>query len=138
MTMPVTLEETVPVPLLRRVAARVAVAAASLLIRLPPRRLRKVLRTARVGARPATEEAALKARQAVVAVSVRCAGQGCLQRSVAVALLCRIGRRWPDWCTGVRTEPFRAHAWVEVDGVPVGEREDIRYFHKVMAVQAKR
>ncbi|MFD9195603.1 lasso peptide biosynthesis protein, partial [Streptomyces phaeochromogenes] len=23
--------------------------------------------------------------------------------------------------TGVRTAPFRAHAWVEVDGLPVGE-----------------
>ena len=45
---------------------------------------------------------------------------------------------WPDWCTGVRTEPFRAHAWVEVDGRPVGEGEDARYYRAVMTVPARR
>ncbi|WP_367137498.1 MULTISPECIES: lasso peptide biosynthesis B2 protein [Streptomyces] len=27
--------------------------------------------------------------------------------------MCAPGARiWPDWCTGVRTAPFRAHAWL--------------------------
>ena len=134
MSMPVALEPSVRLPLRRRAAARSAVAVARLLIHLSPRRLRQALRVARVGARPATETQALAARQAVVSVSVQCAGQGCVQRSVATALLCRLGGTWPDWCTGVRTEPFRAHAWVEVDGDPVGEREEIRLYHKVMTV----
>ncbi|SEG85544.1 Transglutaminase-like superfamily protein [Thermomonospora echinospora] len=138
MTMPVTLEETVRVPLRRRTAARPAVLAAALLERLPPRRLRQVLRAAARGSRPATRAQALAARQAVVSVSVRCAGQGCLRRSIAVALLCRLGGAWPDWCTGVRTEPFRAHAWIEVDGQAVGEHEDMRLYHKTMAVPARR
>ncbi|RFU38878.1 lasso peptide biosynthesis B2 protein, partial [Actinomadura logoneensis] len=89
-------------------------------------------------ARPATAAQALAARQAVVAVSVRCAGQGCLRRSVAVALLCRMSGSWPDWCTGIRLEPFRAHAWVEADGAAVGEPGDMSLFHKTMTVPALR
>ncbi|HEX2312937.1 MAG TPA: lasso peptide biosynthesis B2 protein, partial [Thermomonospora sp.] len=85
----------------------------------------------------ATEAEALAARQAVVTVSVRCAGQHCLPRSIASALLCRLYGRWPDWCTGIRLEPFRAHAWIAVDGRPVGELGDIAYFHTVMAVRAE-
>ncbi|MEU9117139.1 lasso peptide biosynthesis B2 protein [Streptomyces sp. NPDC048483] len=46
--------------------------------------------------------------------------EGCLRRSVATALLCRMRGVWPHWCTGVRTAPFRAHAWVEVEGLAVG------------------
>ncbi|MFC6887040.1 MULTISPECIES: lasso peptide biosynthesis B2 protein [Actinomadura] len=137
MTMPVALEPSARVPRLRRAGALVAVGAARLLMRLPPRRLRAVLCALRRGARPATAGEALAARQAVVTVSVQCAGQGCLQRSLATALLCRAGGAWPDWCTGVRMEPFRAHAWVEVGGDPVGERDDIRAFATTMAVRAR-
>jgi hypothetical protein len=54
---------------------------------------------------------------------------------VATALLCRLGGGWPDWCTGIRTQPFRAHAWVEVDGAAVGESADVTLFHTVMSVR---
>lgn len=138
MTVPLTLEEAVRVPWRRRFAARFAVAAARLLITASPYRLRRTLDAVSRNARPATEAQALAARQAVVSVSLRCAGQGCLQRSVATALLCRLGGSWPEWCTGVRTEPFRAHAWVEVDGKPVGERDEIRLYHKTVTVPARR
>jgi hypothetical protein len=134
MSMPVALEPSVRLPLRRRAAATSAVAAANLLIRLSPRRLRQALHVARAGAPAATRAQALAARQAVVSVSVQCAGQGCLQRSVATALLCRLGGSWPQWCTGIRTEPFRAHAWVEAGDGPVGEREEIALYHKVMTV----
>ncbi|REE96915.1 lasso peptide biosynthesis B2 protein [Thermomonospora umbrina] len=137
MTMPVTLEPSASVPFRRRMLARVAVCAALPLARMSPGRLRRVLTAVRRGARPATEAEALAAREAIVTVSVRCAGQGCLPRSVASALLCRLYGRWPDWCTGIRTEPFRAHAWIEVDGRPIGELGDIAYFHKVMTVRAE-
>jgi Transglutaminase-like superfamily len=135
-TIPVALESKAQVPWRRRMAARSAVGAARLLIRLSPFRLRRVLGLLSRGARYASAEQALAARQAVVSVSVRCAGQGCLQRSVATALLCRLGGTWPDWCTGVRTDPFRAHAWVEVDGVPVGEGQDVPFFRPVMTVRS--
>ncbi|MGH8933527.1 MAG: lasso peptide biosynthesis B2 protein [Egibacteraceae bacterium] len=135
--MPVALEPSVRVPWNRRMAARSCVAAARVLIRLSPQRLRQVLSAACYGASPADRSQALAARQAVVSVSVQCAGQGCLQRAVATALLCRLTGAWPVWCTGIRTEPFRAHAWVEVDGDPVGEREEIRLYRKVMTVPAR-
>ncbi|MEU9021428.1 lasso peptide biosynthesis B2 protein [Actinomadura sp. NPDC048394] len=134
--MPVALEPSVPLTRRRRAGARAAVGAARLIAALPPRRLRRVLAVLRRGARPATGEEALAARQAVVTVSVQCAGQGCLQRSLATALLCRAGGTWPDWCTGVRLEPFRAHAWVEADGEPVGERAEVLAFAKTMVVAA--
>lgn len=58
------------------------------------------------------------------------------QRSLAVALFCRIHGVWPTWCTGVRTAPFRAHAWIEVDGVPMGESFGPGYYTRVMTVPA--
>ncbi|ATL32300.1 lasso peptide biosynthesis B2 protein [Streptomyces formicae] len=121
-------------PLRRRPPVLVATVAARLIVLLRPRRVRRVLTAVRRGAAPATTEQALAARRAVVAVSARCAGEGCLQRSVATALLCRMRGVWPDWCTGVRTEPFRAHAWVEVDGLPVGEPHQSTAYHRMMVV----
>ncbi|ARZ68446.1 hypothetical protein SMD11_2798 [Streptomyces albireticuli] len=128
------LEPREPVPLRRRPAALLAVGAARLLVLLPPRRIRRALTLARRGAAPATAEEALAARRAVVALSARCAGEGCLQRSMATALLCRMRGVWPDWCTGVRTSPFRAHAWVEVAGLPIGESHSPGYYHRLMVV----
>ncbi|WP_067456373.1 lasso peptide biosynthesis B2 protein [Actinomadura macra] len=137
MTMPVVLERADRVPPRRRAAARVAVVLAALVIRLRPRFLRRFLRAVSRGARPATITQAQAARDAVVSVSVRCAGQGCLQRSVATVLLCRLSGTWPDWCTGVMTQPFRAHAWVEVAGVSIGEGTGMPPFHKVMTVSVE-
>ncbi|NUP40023.1 MAG: lasso peptide biosynthesis B2 protein, partial [Streptomyces sp.] len=86
------------------------------------------------GARPATAEQALAARRAVVAVSLRCAGQACLQRSIAAALLCRSRGVWPTWCTGVRTSPFEAHAWIEAAGEPVGEPYPAGHYRPLLSV----
>ncbi|GGT76008.1 hypothetical protein GCM10010207_86210 [Streptomyces atratus] len=139
MSMPIGLQSARSRPSLpHRIAARAVVPVAGLLIRLSPRRLSQVLAWLQFGARPASHAQALAARDAVVAVSVRCAGQGCLQRSVATAALCRLRGVWPDWCTGVRTEPFRAHAWVEAEGQPVGEPDDTHLFLPVMTVPARR
>ncbi|WP_328587077.1 lasso peptide biosynthesis B2 protein [Streptomyces sp. F-3] len=129
-------ERRTHVPFATRLLARAAVTAAWFLIRLSPARLRRVLSVVARGARPATRAEALRSRRAVVSVSSKCAGQGCLQRSVATVLLCRARGHWPDWCTGVRTQPFRAHAWVEVAGCPVGEGEDVQYFQTLMRVPA--
>ncbi|MGY5132037.1 lasso peptide biosynthesis B2 protein [Streptomyces nigrescens] len=118
----------------RRLPALLAVAVALPLAALPPRRIRRLLHLARRGAAPATADRALAARQAVVAVSARCAGEGCLQRSLATVLLRRMSGVWPTWCVGVRTLPFRAHAWVQVDGHPVGEPRPKGYYHPIMTV----
>ncbi|MFH8347236.1 lasso peptide biosynthesis B2 protein [Streptomyces sp. NPDC018045] len=134
MSVPVAVGDRARLPFAERCAALGCVAAARLLTCFSPRTLCRALETVRRGARPATEPEAARARHAVVAVSVRCAGNGCLQRSVATALLCRLRGRWPQWCTGVRTEPFRAHAWVAVDGRPVGEPDDTRLYHPLLSV----
>jgi Transglutaminase-like superfamily len=133
MSVPMCLDEPRRLRPAERVAAHVAVAVARVLSRLPPRRIRAVFRLLRRGAAPADHPRVLEARQAVVAVSLRCAGY-CLPRSVAVALLCRLHGSWPTWQVGVRTEPFRAHAWVEADGQPVGEVPGFNGFTVIISV----
>ncbi|MEV0613975.1 lasso peptide biosynthesis B2 protein [Nonomuraea sp. NPDC050404] len=122
MSVPFTSEPRPRVAWYRRPAVWVVVGIAHLLAREPPSRIRAALTLARRGARPATAGQAKTARDAVVAVSVSCAGEGCLPRSIAAALLCRLWYgAWPTWRTGVRLHPFAAHAWIEADGHPIGE-----------------
>lgn len=45
----------------------------------------------------------------------------CLERSLAVTLLGVVRRRRVEWCIGARLLPYATHAWIEVDGRPVGE-----------------
>ncbi|WP_405775453.1 lasso peptide biosynthesis B2 protein [Streptomyces sp. NBC_00859] len=134
MSIPVALSRRDRLPPYRRVVPPLVVSVAGILSRLSPSGLRAVLEFARRRAAPATADQAAAARAAVVGVSLRCAGQACLQRSVATALLCRARGTWPTWCTGVRTNLFSAHAWVEVEGVPVGERYPAGHFRTLLAV----
>ncbi|MEE1943206.1 lasso peptide biosynthesis B2 protein [Streptomyces sp. TRM 70361] len=124
------------VPLPHRLAARFAVGCAHLLAVLPPGRIRAVLGPLRRGARPATVAEAAAARETVVAVSLVCGGRyGCLPRSLATVLLCRMRGRWATWCVGARARPpFAAHAWVEAEGVPVGEGCPADYYRRFFAV----
>ncbi|GAA0608805.1 hypothetical protein GCM10010174_27590 [Kutzneria viridogrisea] len=122
-------------PPTRRVLPWLAVLAARALARTSPRRIRAVLGFVRRRAAPATAAQALAAREDVVAVSLLCAGQFCLQRSLATALLCRLRGVWPTWCSGVRTAPFGAHAWVEVDGQPVGEPHGCAAYRRIITVR---
>ncbi len=120
----------------RRILGRLAVAAARLLATQPPGRIRTVLGWLRRGTKPATFEQAKAARDTVVAVSLVCgAREGCLPRSLATILLCRLRGRWPTWCVGARrVPPFGAHAWVEADGVPVDEPYPPDYFRTFFTV----
>jgi len=128
------LDTTARPPLHRRIPAHVAITAARTLARLPPRRIRTILEALRRGATPATYEQALAARTDIVATSVRCAGRHCLPRSLATTLLCRLRGVWPTWCTGIRTPPFTAHAWIEVAGQPVGEPTDTPSYRPILTV----
>ncbi len=72
--------------------------------------------------RPATREEA----EAFVAAVRRSAHwfpgrAACLENSLAVALAALLTRRFVDWCIGARLMPYAAHAWIEVEGTPVGE-----------------
>ena len=124
------------VPFPRRTLARLAVGAARLLAAQSPRRIRTVLGWLRRGARPATFEQAKAARDTVVAVSLICAArEGCVPRSLATILLCRLRGCWPTWCVGARRlPPFAAHAWVEADGMMVGEDYPPDYFRTLFTV----
>ncbi|MFF8397753.1 lasso peptide biosynthesis B2 protein [Streptomyces sp. NPDC016172] len=132
--MSVALTERRRLPVHRRVLPLLAVGVARLPAKVRPARLRTVLEFARRGAAPATAAQALSAREEVVSVSLRCAGQGCLQRSIATALLCRMRGAWPTWCTGVRTHPFAAHAWVEAEQQLVGEGHPRGPFKTLMSI----
>ncbi|MEV3987692.1 lasso peptide biosynthesis B2 protein [Streptomyces sp. NPDC049837] len=136
MTTPSALERPTGVSFARRQAARFLLLPALALSLLPPRRIRAVLELACRGATPATTGQAQAARDAMCAVSLRCAGpKGCLPRSLGAALLCRLSGAWPTWCTGVSVvPPFNAHAWIEADGRPVGEGVPDDYFTRLIAV----
>jgi hypothetical protein len=125
-------------PLHRRLTALLAVGVARVLAILPPGTLGRVLGVVRTGAAEPTTDRARAARDDVVRVSALCAGEGCLPRSIATALLCRLHGTWPRWCVGVQTEPFRAHAWVEVGGQPVGEPFGPGRFAPILAVPPRR
>lgn len=115
-----------------------AIGAARVLSTMRPGRLEKAMRAMSVGARPATQEETLHCYEVVVGTSARCAGRWCLQRSIAVSLLCRSQGSWPEWQSGACLMPFRAHAWVAVDGVPVGEDPAlVDYFRPVISVHPR-
>jgi hypothetical protein len=124
------------VALPRRMLVLLAVGAARMLATRPPRQIRRMLGWLHRGTRPATFEQTKAARDAVVAVSLACAGrEGCLARSLATVLLCRLRARWPTWCVGVRRiPPFGAHAWVEAEGIPVDEDYPPDYFRTFFTV----
>ncbi|MEY9488467.1 hypothetical protein RKD26_004261 [Streptomyces calvus] len=124
------------VPLPYRFLVRFVVAVARVLAGRRPRLIRTLLARVSRGARPATVARTRAARNAVVAVSLSCAGrEGCLPRSLATALLCRLHGQWPTWCVGARRlPPFGAHAWVEAEGVAVGEEYPPDYFRPLFTV----
>ena len=124
------------VPLPTRLAARLAVGCAHLLATQPPARIRTLLRQVRRGARPASVAQTAAALDTVLAVSLTAGGRkGCLPRSLATVLLCRMRGQWPTWCVGVRKQPpFAAHAWVEAGSQPVGEDCPAEYFQRFFAV----
>jgi Transglutaminase-like superfamily len=124
------------VPFLERTTARLAVGCAHILATQPPGRIRTVLSWVRRGARPATVQETAAARSTVLTVSLASGGRrGCLPRSLATVLLCRMRGQWPTWCVGVRTRPpFAAHAWVEAEGELVGESSPADYFQRFFTV----
>ncbi|AZM51464.1 lasso peptide biosynthesis B2 protein [Streptomyces sp. WAC 01529] len=136
MTTPSALERPTGVPFTRRLAARLVLLPAVALSLLPPRRIRTVLGVVRRGAAPATAAQAKKARDAMCATSLLCAGpKGCLPRSLGSALLCRLMGGWPTWCTGASVvPPFNAHAWIEAEGRPIGEEMPDDYFARLLSV----
>lgn len=134
MSQPMAIPRAATIALRQRPAALVAVGAGRVLAHLSPRHIRAVFTVLRRDAAPATYRQATAAQDAVLAVSVLYGGRYCLQRSLATAVLCRMRGVWPTWCTGVRTAPFIAHAWIEADGQPVGEPHGVGYYRPLIAI----
>ena len=134
MSQPMAVPRATTIPFRQRPAALIAVGAGRVLAHLSPRRIRVVLTVLRRHAAPATYHQATVALDAVLAVSVLYGGRYCLQRSLATTVLCRIRGVWPTWCTGVRTAPFIAHAWIEADGQPVGEPHGPGYYRPLIVI----
>ena len=132
-------EMTMPRRGVRGPRVRAAVAVALLAAQLRPDRLRRLLSLLSRGARPASYGEALAAHESVVATSRRCAGwYGCLPRSIATALLCRMSGTWPTWHAGVRAAPpFAPHAWVEAGGRMPEEGAEAAAYRPLMTVSVR-
>lgn len=118
------------------VFAGIAVGVARILARVRPGRLRQVMTRIGAGVPPAGYGQALRAQDSVVAVSRTCRGpDGCLPRAIATALVCRFHGCWPTWRVGVRTAgSFGAHAWVEAEGLMVGEYAPLGGLHPMITI----
>lgn len=118
----------------RSAAAWLCLFVARRLSRLAPPRLCSTLAFFGRGARASSVNEAQEIRTLVCSTSTRASGMECLERSIAVYLLCRLKGHVPTWCTGFRVDPFAAHAWVEVDAIPVGEPPEISSFTRATVV----
>lgn len=130
MSAPIVLEAPVPLSLAERLRGSIAVATGRLVLvvtRARPARIGAILRFLCGGTRSGANhaECARRARASVVTVSLRCASDhGCLLRSVATVIACRLARVAVVWRVGASSPPPALHAWVEADGIPVGEPFD--------------
>lgn len=78
--------------------------------------------TARRCHRPATEGEAASITTALRhAARHRPGRMACLELSLAAVLLAGLRRHSVTWCIGARLMPYASHAWIEIDGHPVGE-----------------
>lgn len=133
MSAPIALAPACTLSVGERSTGLLAVATASMLLvltRRRPHRIRRVLRLLRHGSGEADLRRAERAWGIVTTVNLRCAsGHGCLRRSLAVILLCRLQGIHVTWRIGFRSPPPQAHAWVDVGGEPVCETVDPRLIY---------
>jgi hypothetical protein len=61
----------------------------------------------------------------------------CLEISLTATWLAALRARAVGWCHGVQVHPYTFHAWVEADGVPVGEPATTSTFLRTMTIPAQ-
>ena len=135
MSAPVRMEQRTKLSVKNKITALFCANVSFFLIKLPPKKLSEVIEKLSKNTRKALPKEVESWRTSINSINVRCAGNGCLQRSVAVMLRGIIARRTPDWVSGFQVSPFIAHAWVEVDGIPIGEEMDLSNFQKILFVK---
>jgi hypothetical protein len=98
------------------------------------RRLHRVARALRVrdGMRAPTDTRVVARTRAAVdrAAKLYFKRAWCLQRSVVTALLLRARGLPAELVVGVRSAPFMAHAWVELDGKVVNDAASVETFYQ--------
>ncbi|MFC0233922.1 lasso peptide biosynthesis B2 protein [Vagococcus entomophilus] len=118
-----------------RFLARLSLILSAPLNWMSPGRIEKILVKLIKNNPPASEKQVKTARNAVCIVSSRCRSQeGCLRRSLAVVLVLWLQRKSVSWCTGYAQEPFRAHAWIELNECPIGEPAEVQIYSKAICV----
>ncbi len=109
-----------------RLRARLALVLVTLLLCLPFRWTLRAAAALRVRGRTAatTEEAAAMVHM-IDRVAKHFPGRvACLEQSLAAVLTAWLSRRRLTWVMGVAEDPYRFHAWVESEGVPVLPAEE--------------
>ena len=85
--------------------------------------------------RPSGDRTAGRARRICRSVDLACVFYPrrvfCLERSIATTLLLRRHGIIAELVLGARMLPFKSHAWVEVDGVPVNDKPYMREIYQV-------
>lgn len=135
MSSPVRMEQRTKLSVKNKIIALFCANVSFFLIKLPPKKLSEIIEKLSKNTRKSLPMEVEGWRTSINSINVRCAGNGCLQRSVAVMLRGIIARRTPDWVSGFQVAPFIAHAWVEVDGIPIGEDMDLSNFQKILFVK---
>ena len=135
MSSPIAMEPRVRLSMSKKMYAKLIVLFAYLITLMKPQQIQRILFLFSRHCDKATYIEASEWRTAVNTVSPRCAGNGCLLRSVSVMLWGITKRKTPEWVSGIRVRPFVAHAWVEVEHVPVDEPEDIQTYQEVLSVR---
>jgi branched-subunit amino acid ABC-type transport system permease component len=123
----------------QRAAAAVAFIVALLLLRLP---FRTTVRIVEIVRGRCCRDVADVAQVAAVVATARRASRwypgraACLELSLTVVVTMTFLRRTVDWVIGVADDPYRFHAWIETEGVPVIDDFDLAFgdFRRVLTV----
>lgn len=116
-----------------RILARIALLFSYPLTKASPHKIESILNRLNSNKAIASEREVVLARDAICSVSRKCRNQdGCVKRSLAVIVFLILLNKRASWCTGFSMNPFRSHAWVEVNGIPIKELEEISRYEKVI------
>ncbi|MGX1885697.1 lasso peptide biosynthesis B2 protein [Streptomyces sp. NPDC055287] len=123
-----------------RAAGWIGLSLALLLLRLPfrvPAHTVDVLKRPRSRLRPATKRQAESVLAAVHRAGDAYPGRAaCLEHSLGTVLGLALAGLTADWCLGSADDPYRFHAWVEIDGETVThlEADDRVSFRRVLVL----
>lgn len=135
MTIPVLGGRQIKVPFKNRGEIRRSLKQAREVSRLKPQEIAQRLKAYGPGLKPCPLEYATTVHAQVCSLDVECQGQrGCLLRSIAITIYCARQGYGLTWCSGFALNPFRAHAWVETGGTPIGENPEVKSYQRVLSL----